>query len=103
MFQAVETHIDEFLSIHLHSDVCRRTARLLVCEAKVFWVVFPTIGHLQEREHPHPLVERIVNDHSAFMFHDIQLRPIVSGEQRVPERWNVVHLLDNRVHVADAA
>ena len=57
LFEAIKAHIEELLSILLHSYISRSTAIVLKCEAKFDRVVLLTICELQKAEHFEPLVQ----------------------------------------------
>lgn len=95
VFKLVKCHVDELLGVHLHSHVGWSTAWLLVGEAEVFRVVLLTVGHAQEGEHSHPLVQVIVDNLSAFVLHAFLIGTIISCEQRVAESRHVEHLLNH--------
>jgi hypothetical protein len=55
---------------------------------------------LQEAEHDHELMQHVVVDLLAFVNCDVLRLIVVRGEEAVPQRWDIVELLDHGVHVA---
>lgn len=52
--------IEKLLCILLDSDIYWLSIKLLECKAELHRVVFLSITHLQETEHLHPLMQRVV-------------------------------------------
>ena len=51
LLQFVEDHVQELLSVLLHTHVHRLSRKVFKRVAEVRWVVVDSVGHLQETEH----------------------------------------------------
>lgn len=60
LLQTVESEVQEFLSVLLHSNVRGISTKFFESKAELDWVVLLAISQLQEAEHPQPLVQRVI-------------------------------------------
>jgi hypothetical protein len=103
IFNLVEEHSEELLRVLLLSGVSGVPLKVLEGKAKLVGVEIDSLGYLQVGEHFLDLVERVVIDLFALVLLQILSHAIVNRKQLVSEAGDVKELLEDGVHVANAA